>query len=30
MSSETPECAKLDNLKITIFGGTCSLTDGVQ
>ena len=26
MSADTPECAKLNHLKITIFGGTCPLT----
>ena len=26
MSADTPECTKLNHLKIPIFGGTCSLT----
>ena len=26
MSADTPECATLSHLKITIFGGTCTLT----
>ena len=26
MSADTPECAKLNHLKITIFGRTCPLT----
>ena len=26
MSADAPECAKLNHLKITLFGGTCPLT----